>query len=188
MESPNIFDIFEKYSDKYNEKYSEHEHDTEKHKQHKQHKQYKQYKQYTQYSHSQKVDTIINTNINTDAKIDNILKQIDYSDKESLQDMLNETIKLLQNQEIENDKLTIRCREFLKVIEQKHNHIKQLEEKNNILEVENNTLEEKNNTLEEKNNTLEEKNNTLEEKNNILKKKIREFDQLFKKNFFAQYI
>ena len=118
MENTNIFDIFEKYS----------ESDTEK------------YMQYSKKIDSN-INTCLNTTLNTDVKIKNILKQINYSDKESLQDMLDETIKLLQKQETENDKLTIRCREFLKIIEQKHNKIIELEEKNSILDKRNQELE-----------------------------------------------
>lgn len=118
MDNQNIFDIFEKYSGS----------DTE---------------EYIQYSKKNDTyrNTCINTTQNTDIKIKNILNQINYSDKESLQDMLDETIKLLHKQETENDKLIIRCREFLKVIEQKHNKIIELEDKNSILEKRNQELE-----------------------------------------------
>jgi len=66
---------------------------------------------------------------NTDAKVSRLLRGIQnqYSDKESLQEMLDETIKLLRDQEEENDFLRVRCREYTKVIEIKHSKIKELE-------------------------------------------------------------
>lgn len=88
----------------------------------------------------EKSDTQYNTKtetyLNTDAKVNRLLDGIKYhySDKESLQDMLDETIKLLKIEEMENDKLRIRCREYIKVIETKHNKIKELEHKVDELE------------------------------------------------------
>mgnify|MGYP003387381486 CR=1 FL=1 len=66
---------------------------------------------------------------NTDAKVNRLLNGIQhqYSDKESLKEMLDETIKLLRQEEKENDLLKVRCREYIKVIESKHNKIKELE-------------------------------------------------------------
>jgi DNA repair exonuclease SbcCD ATPase subunit len=84
-----------------------------------------------------------NTELCTDAKVSRLLNNIKegYSDKESLQEMLDETIKLLRQEETDHDKIRIRCREYLKVIENKHNRIKELEYQNRKLEERVNDLE-----------------------------------------------
>lgn len=69
-------------------------------------------------------------NLDTEKKCQMLLNNIQdaYTDKDSLQDMLDETLVLLKEQENENDKLKIRCREYLKIIEKQYNKIKQLEQ------------------------------------------------------------
>ena len=69
-------------------------------------------------------------NLDTERKCQILLNNIQdaYTDKESLQDMLDETLVLLKEQENDNDKLKIRCREYFKIIEKQYNKIKQLEQ------------------------------------------------------------
>lgn len=92
----------------------------------------------SEYVQNKKTDTHRKTEMctNTDAKVNRLLNgiQCKYSDKESLQEMLDETIKLLRQEEKENDILKVRCREYIKVIENKHAEIKELKLTNSKLE------------------------------------------------------
>ena len=72
---------------------------------------------------------------NTENKVDVLLNKLrpGYNEIESLREMLDETIKLLKLQTIETDKYRVRCREYEKIIENKHNIIsKQKEELTNL--------------------------------------------------------
>lgn len=75
----------------------------------------------------------LDENLDTEKKCQMLLNNIqnEYTNKESLQEMLDETLSLLKEQENENDQLKIRCREYLKIIDKQYNKIKQLE---NLLE------------------------------------------------------
>lgn len=97
------------------------------------------FEKYTTNSDSSSSDTcsvysnksIVNNNgkiMNTDMKVNILLSDIkkQYSDKESLRDMLDETLILLKKQQDDNDILRVRCREYEKAIAKKHDVVQNL--------------------------------------------------------------
>lgn len=67
--------------------------------------------------------------LNTEIKVDKLLDKLkpSYSDKQSLQEMLDETIIMLKEQEKETDKYKIRCKAYEKVIKKQYKKIKELD-------------------------------------------------------------